>query len=360
MEKLTSRATAIADRASAPIIAIMSAVHITVLVVTLILAFMVSAKAQETALCSGENLMGEMAKTNPAKLAEIEAKAAKVPFGNGLLFKLEKNGQAPSYLFGTMHLTDPRVLTMPDAAQKALDAASIVAIESTEVLDPAKAQMALLANPELTMFTDEQRLSDFLDGADKEKLKAGLASRGIQLALVEKMKPWMLTGMLALPQCEFARKQAGESFLDLAIAENAQSNGIELVGLETFAEQFNAMASLPIKLHVQGLVETVSLGDKVNDVTETMIVLYSQGKTGTIWPMLNAVAEEAGSSDAQEGYADFEEKMITTRNKTMIERSLPILEKGNVFVAVGALHLPGENGLAHLFKQAGYTVTAVQ
>jgi uncharacterized protein YbaP (TraB family) len=43
----------------------------------------------------------------------------------------------------------------------------------------------------------------------------------------------------------------------------------------------------------------------------------------------------------------------------MVARAGPILDAGNAFVAVGALHLPGPEGLVALLRKAGYTVTRV-
>jgi uncharacterized protein YbaP (TraB family) len=43
----------------------------------------------------------------------------------------------------------------------------------------------------------------------------------------------------------------------------------------------------------------------------------------------------------------------------MATNAAPILAGGNVFIAVGALHLPGPEGLVELLRKAGYTVTAV-
>jgi uncharacterized protein YbaP (TraB family) len=52
--------------------------------------------------------------------------------------------------------------------------------------------------------------------------------------------------------------------------------------------------------------------------------------------------------------------MITTRNKTMAAHAEPILAKGNAFIAVGALHLPGPEGLIELLRKNGYTVSMVE
>ncbi len=49
-------------------------------------------------------------------------------------------------------------------------------------------------------------------------------------------------------------------------------------------EQIGAMAALPVEFHVQALVEAVKLGDRMDDVMETMIALYVEGRIGMIMP----------------------------------------------------------------------------
>jgi uncharacterized protein YbaP (TraB family) len=166
----------------------------------------------------------------------------------------------------------------------------------------------------------------------------------------------MLSAMVALPACEMARKAGGAPVLDIKLAEDAKAAGKSLEGLETIADQLGAMASLPIAFHMQGLVETLKLGTRIDDVIETMIVLYGQGETGMIWPLFHAVLP---GGDGDQDYADFEETMVTARNRVMAERAVPILAKGNAFIAVGALHLPGKEGLVELLRQRGYQMSPV-
>jgi uncharacterized protein len=52
--------------------------------------------------------------------------------------------------------------------------------------------------------------------------------------------------------------------------------------------------------------------------------------------------------------------MLGTRNLGMRDKALPLLAEGGAFIGVGALHLPGRQGLVALFREAGYTVTAVE
>lgn len=359
MKNMSNTLVHFADRISGPALALIGVFNVLFVLAFAFTIFTVQAKAQEAHVCGGENLIDEIRATDDAAYQTILSQAKATLNGDALLYRVEKDGLAPSYVFGTMHMTDPRVINLPPKAQKAFDESATVVIETTEVLDPAKAQMALMADPSLSMFMGDDRLSDYLDDEDRETLSQGLKQRGLQLALIDRMKPWLVSGMLALPACEMQRKQAGEPFLDIKLAQDAQTLGKTLVGLETIAEQLGAMASLPMEFHVNGLVEMVALGDRIDDITETMISLYVAGQPGMIMPALRTLSpENAGANDA-EGYAAFEEALINTRNATMAERATPILAKGSVFIAVGALHLPGENGLPKLLQDAGYTVTAV-
>ncbi|MDX8495701.1 TraB/GumN family protein [Mesorhizobium sp. VK22B] len=351
------RVIAIADRAalvSLKLLAALNALFFLSFLVVLLLAGWAHAEAPT---CAGIDLLESLAKSDPAAFKKVETEAAAVPNGKGLLWKLEKPGEKPSFLFGTMHVTDARVTTLPAAAQKAYDGADTVVIETTDALDKAKMMAAMAAEPGLMMFTDNTTLSSLLSPEDVAVLNKGLDARGIPPLTVAKMKPWILSAMVALPACEVARQAAGAPVLDIKLASDAKASGKDVEGLETAADQLRAMASLPLAYHMKGLVETLKLGDRVNDVNETMIVLYQRGDVGMFWPLFRAVLPDAANDQA--GYAAFEQTMITSRNKVMVEHAGPILAKGNAFMAVGALHLPGPDGLVEDFRKAGYIVTAV-
>lgn len=308
--------------------------------------------------CGGANLLAAMSQDDPARLARIRKEAAAVPNGANLLWKIEMKGIAPSWLYGTMHVADPRVLSLPDAASAALDKAGTVVIETTDILDPGKAQAEILTHPELTMFTDGTTLDKLLDAGDLALLKKELKERGIDFDLVSRMKPWMIASFVAMPVCEDSRKQSGDDFLDKKIAEEAKAEGKSVEGLETLDEQLKAMASLPMEFHLRGLVETLELGSLMDDVMTTMTDLYLKGQIGMILPMMRAVSPAEDQAPGS-GYAEFEERIIHERNGVMARRAAPIIDKGDAFIAVGALHLPGDDGLVARLRKAGYTVTAV-
>jgi uncharacterized protein YbaP (TraB family) len=334
-----------------------AAFHMLLAVALLAVLFSAKPAAAEDVSCTGRNLLDELRQTNPARYAEAVKEADATPNGKGIFWKIEKDGVRPSWLLGTMHVTDPRVLVLPPGAQTAHDAADTIVIESDEILDEKKAALALLARPELTMFTDGTTIDKLLSPEDYKRLEDGLRQRGIPLAAVSRMRPWMISSAVALPACEIARKAKGAQFLDQKIAADAVAEGKRVKGLETLAEQLQAMADLPVDFHLKSLIETLELGDKMSDVVETMTDLYLSGDIGMTMPMLKTVSPEGGEEGGD--YAAFEQRVILDRNKVMAERAAPILAGGNVFMAVGALHLPGNDGLVELLRRQGFTVTAV-
>lgn len=308
--------------------------------------------------CIGNNLINEL----PSQaLEDARSEAAKTPNGQGLFWKISKDAQQRSWLYGTMHVTDPRILNLSDAVTKAIDQSDTVVIETLDLLDPLKAQAALLKNPELTMFTNGQKLTSTMSADDKSFVEAELEERGIPASFVARMKPWMVMSLVSVPDCEQQRKASGEQILDFAIVERAKTQGKDLKGLETILEQVTAMASLPIDFQVKGLVESLRLGDVLTDVSETMTQLYLQEDIALITPALKAVAKELGQEkDPDEDFGAFEAKIILERNYLMAERAEPILNDGNAFIAIGALHLPGEEGVIELLRKQGFDITRVQ
>jgi len=307
--------------------------------------------------CNGKDLLSELRQNEPARYAEAVKEADATPNGKGIFWKIEKPGLKPSWLLGTMHVTDPRVLNLPPRAQEAHDGADTIVIESDEILDEKKATASLLMRPDLMMFTDGTTIEKLLSPEDYTRLEDGLKQRGIPLSAVSRMRPWMIASAVALPACEMARKAKGVQFLDQKIAADAAAEGKQVKGLETLAEQLQAMAELPTEFHLKSLIETLELGAKMNDVVETMTDIYLSGDIGMTMPMLKTVTPEGSEEDSD--YAAFEQRIILDRNKVMAERAAPILANGNVFMAVGALHLPGDQGVIQLLRKQGFTVTAV-
>lgn len=292
------------------------------------------------------------------RLPALESQAAAEPNGEGRFYRIEREGTAPSFLFGTMHLTDPRLLQLPPEADRALAGANALVIETTDILDPAIAGRALLLRPDLITLPAGRKLSDLVPEADLSRVEAALDRRAMPPSSVETLQPWFLATALVLTPCESERLAGGANVLDLDLAARAKAAGKPVEGLETAAEQMEALASLPLEAQADNLVATVDTLDRLPTVLETMIDLYLQGRIALIGPVIEAMApggtDEAKALEVTRG---FEERVITARNRVMAERLQPLLARGGRFVAVGALHLPGREGVVEALRRAGWQVT---
>ncbi|MGG7516931.1 TraB/GumN family protein [Allorhizobium undicola] len=317
------------------------------------LLFALPAHAQEVTSCQARNLLPEEKANNPRGYAELEAIAKAIPNGDHIFWKVEKPGHEPSWLLGTMHITDPRVTAMPPAARDAFADADSVVLESDEILDPKEAAIALFSKAEYSTFVDGTTLTALLSPEDLATVNAALKPKGLSVEGLNRMKPWLVASVLSLPSCEVSRKNKGALFLDMKLAVQARKAGKEVLGVETLAEQFDAMNKVPLERHIKSLVGAAKSVDKINDAIETMINLYLEGQIGMIMPALGMLGAEV------EGSSEFEKLMILDRNRIMADRGAVLLDRGNVFMAVGALHLPGEGGVIELLRKKGFTVTPV-
>lgn len=332
-------------------------IHFLALFSLLFVLFSPRAHAEDLT-CGAKDLVAGLKKSDPAAYAKLKAEGAKIKNSGYRFWKLEKDGQAPDWLLGTMHLSDPRVTDLPPEAKAAYEAADTVILESDEILDQKAASLKLFAKPDLMMFSDSKTIIDYLSPEDQKVLEKGLLERGIPLGSVVKMKPYIIASMVALSPCELSRKAKGAPFLDMKLAVDAKAAGKQVRGVETLEEQLEAMASLPMDFHVRALVSAVRYPQYTADMMETTLQLYLDGQIGLVFPVGAYFAPEKNSGDFKD-MALFEEKLITIRNHHMADRGDPMLAKGNVFMAVGALHLIGDQGLVELLKQKGYKATPI-
>ena len=332
--------------------------------IMLILAFFLGASfampekanAQSEASCKGNNLLEKLKAEDSAAYDRVIASAKDMINANSVFWKVEKQGQKPSWLFGTMHMADPDIATLRSKVKEAIKASDTLVVESTEALDPVAAQQAMGSLAHLTLLT-EGTLRDLVADDLEDELEAAVTQRGIPMPLADRMQPWLIATTVSLPVCEIQRKQSGEKVLDAVLVEFAQASNKDIKGLESIAEQLNALASLPQDYHVSALEETLSSGDLAVDMIETLKQSYLKGDVSVVFPLMKEVMPKSGQG---EGALKLQEELIDKRNVLMAERSEPILQAGSAFIAVGALHLPGQTGLVKLFRDNGYTVTPVQ
>ncbi len=321
------------------------------------LAASAPALAQKTAKCSGRDMLQELKVNEPDVFAAIDSAAKATPNTQSLLWRIERDGLAPSWLFGTIHLSDERVTALPAKVKSALGEAKTVMLEVAD-LSPTATQSVMAEAADLFLFNDGRRLDTMLSKEEFETVKSTLAGAGMPGELGVMFKPWIIYMILSVSECERRKVQGGATVVDMAVAETAKKRGLPVLGLETVKEQLVSLATIPDPQQVEMLRATLKWAKRIDDLMETVLQFYIRREMGAAWPFQLALARKAGIDP--EPLAVFYKAINTERNKRMRERALPQLEKGGTFIAVGALHLGGEEGLVALFRESGYTVTPVE
>jgi uncharacterized protein YbaP (TraB family) len=304
--------------------------------------------------CRGRDIFTEMKTTDPEGYAKIRAAADAVPNAEALLWRVEGKGASASYLFGTIHSTDERVTTLSSAVTAAFDSAKTVALEY--VGEGASSMRGLVTAR--GFYHGGNGLKDVLTPAEMAALGTTLAAEGIPENATHLLQPWFAVVALAVPICEKQRAAAGLLLLDKRLERDALAQGKQAVGLETIGFQINAIADLRQDVQVSLLKASVATLALRNDALEVMHQAYLRRDLGTSMAFSKRLVERAGYDPAV--MDAFERDIAIKRNYGMRDAALPLLQQGDAFIAVGALHLLGKEGLVELLRAEGYTVTPIE
>lgn len=260
----------------------------------------------------------------------------------GVLWSIKKEGIRDSYLLGTIHLGDPRVTRLSPALTKIVDQTSSI-IGELSMVKPEPVNVA-----KMMTLQEGGSLQMLLTPQEYEALETAFIDKPSYRMILPSLKPWAASVLLL--QVKLAM---GESF-DLQLQKRYQSAGKAVYGLETMQEQTRVFDSLKLYQQLGMLRDTLAYQDEIPRLIEEMIEAYLAGDLTALMVMSNAYIY--GSNVDLKTFMD---ELITQRNIRMAERSAYYLLKGNVLIAVGALHLPGEMGLINLFKQVGFQLDPV-
>ena len=316
-------------------------------------------KAPEPPTCKGANILDEIKQSKPDVYAEIIKEAQAYKNGKSLLWRIEKKGVADSYLFGTVHITDPRVHKLTEAVKSSFEGSRILILEAVNLNEATMAKAMLSVMPQ-TFFSPvaDKDLDDYLTPDEMKAAKKIAKSMGMPQNMVKMVKPWLIAISMALPPCEALRAKAGLASLDARLEADAKKMGKPAIGLETADSQLQIMASIPLDAQVAWLKSSIEQYARTEDFMETMVDLYLARDIGVMFPLSIKFSKDPKVAEASTKI--FQEKLINQRNVKMVENARAEIDKGAAFIGVGALHLGGDMGIVELLRQAGYKVTSME
>lgn len=264
------------------------------------------------------------------------------PLEKSLLWKITGNGiTAPSYLFGTIHMSCDA--TLDKNVQAAMDVTQQLYLEID--LDDISLQTALMQQ---MIMKDGQKMSDLVSKEDFAAVDAFIQEKlGMPLEMFNTIKPVFISMML-MPQLMDCEVQSVEQELvKLSTAQNEQ-----VYGLETIDDQITALDAVPYQEQMDELVQAAK-STNLDDRKE-LEALFATYKSKDIEAMLQQSRESGNPMTAK-----YETQLLTSRNRSWIPKISAVSKEKPSFFAVGAAHLAGEEGVIKLLRRAGFSVEAV-
>jgi hypothetical protein len=256
-----------------------------------------------------------------------------------MLWKISgKDLQQPSYLLGTIHITDKSHDKWLRLAEKYLPQCESYIME---VNDKGSFDLGMLNK---VMNPGGEVLSDLISKEDyalvSQKFKS---STGFSISLFDRMQPLFIQAMLEVPNTD-TTSPADILMMDVYLSKKAREAKMKVQGLETAEEQLAAVAAIPIAMQAKMLVDAVKEGQSNKD----MSVLYDLADLEQLYLLTKAeMPQEALNA------------MLIDRNKRMAARIEDMMHRKPLFIAVGAAHLGGDEGIIKKLQDFGYTLTPI-
>lgn len=261
----------------------------------------------------------------------------------GILWKIERSGLRSSYILGTVHTDDSRIINLPDIIkQKFRQADSFVAELKLDAFSRQDASqlMFLPSGQELQALIGKQRY---------QRCVELLAQYGIPSQVAQRMKPWAVMVTLSMP------KSRTGIVLDHRLYQEAEIQGKKTYGLETNREQVAVFEAFSLPQQIVMLDNAIMDIDRLPAVFDELVHYYLQRDLTGLQRLSEKYMLQGDRMVAQ----IFKKRALLDRNYLMVRRMKPRLMEGNSFIAVGALHLPGDEGILRLLEKDGYKVTSV-
>ncbi|MGD9392509.1 MAG: TraB/GumN family protein [Chromatiales bacterium] len=263
---------------------------------------------------------------------------------------IELDTEPPSWLFGTIHLPDPRVTRLHPEAAQAFDRADAV---FTEVPMDSKSTMQMGLK---SLRSDGRTLLDVLPDSTWKRLDEQLRRIHPMLGakLLLPMKTWAVYGGMLLFESRMQYPEARP--LDWQLYNKAVESGKSVGGLEQIEEQiriFEHFSESEQQQMLLALLDEMERFERRNEnITEFMIQWYLSGDFGRFEELLKTMPMAADENLREE----LEQRLVYDRNARFAKRIADKIHENpgkSLFFAVGAGHLGGERSIQAWLEQEG-------
>ena len=252
------------------------------------------------------------------------------------------------WLFGTFHILPPSLDWQTEELTHLMSRLDTLYLEVDISSPETQARMQALI-PQLGMNPPGVTLSSLLDAESLVMLNEILPTMGASLAAFEPMRPWLAQLFISVTKLQMMGMDQNAG-VELSLVSLIEGQGVEMGYFETVDEQLSFFADIPDEVMASGFAEGLRQLEKMPETMDDLVTGWATGDMEIIDQLINAETREL----TPEVY----EAIIVQRNLNWIPDIESILEgEGVVMIAVGAGHMPGDQGVIELLRARGYTVT---
>ena len=257
-----------------------------------------------------------------------------------LLYRISGNGlMKDSYLFGTIHTMPKEDFEMPKKVMDALKSSEMIAME----IDMNMSISEQIELAKMTLLPNGETLKNYMSASAYIKLKSycmdTLAWKESKFDKYAHMKPFFFSSVV------LQEKIGKQKSFEMEFQKLAKKYDKPLMGLETVMYQMETIDRISIKDQIQFMDDFSNMSE-----FDLLFKLYEQEDINGLYKMISSETDML---------PEFNHWFLDVRNANWI----PVIEKQirqqTTFIAVGAGHLGGTNGVLELLKKQGYSVTGI-
>lgn len=271
---------------------------------------------------------------------------AQKPQPSSLLWEIKGNGlQKPSYLFGTMHVSQKVAFHLGEPWYNAIDKVDVVAME----LNPETWLKELMASDLLQASFDQAAgMAKLSKTFEKERYAIG-KDRATNIAGALNEDPALVNSIMyrySAPMGDYEE----DSWLDMYLYQTGRKKNKLATGLESFEESMLSLnkASMPDKEKENFYENAFGNKSKQEDLYQQIQSAYRNGNID----LLDSLNRKTSTKNLHK-------YLIVQRNERFVTRLDSLMKSKSVFAGVGAGHLAGDEGMISMLRKLGYTVTPV-
>lgn len=243
------------------------------------------------------------------------------------------------FIFGTFHSDDNRVTNFDPKIINAIKQSNLFLMETDELTDASVIQNLNIDIPAQLTDNELERLKDLIN------FHVMFYDQAIR------MKPWLLAFIFDSPNPITPFNQ------DNLLKQIAEDAYIKTQGLMTNIEHFSVLDFLTTNEQIEILKNALKRPDNIKQENfEKLLVTYLDGNLIKIHEINEKITLDLMSPEL---WQKVKQKILIERNQVFNKKILEAMESHQIFVAIGASHLVGDDGLVGFLKQNGLTVQQV-